>query len=184
MHWTSTTDFAAGGCSKGGTTLCLLRFFLTACRKRAGNIPEGCLLRVCYKAGQSINLFFKSLSRHELWIPRDQALELAQLGFDFLRYYGMCAQQAHSEGRALFMFMPNLHRMHHVFCDLLDQSRCADYCLSPAATMCPMEEDFIGRPSRVSRRVSPQTISLRTLRRALQAAYAQYVKCGWPAHFG
>lgn len=37
------------------------------------------------------------------------------------------------------------------------------------------DEDFIGRPSRISRRVHARTVVERTLQRSLEAAYAKWV---------
>ena len=47
--------------------------------------------------------------------------EIAQHGFDFLKFNAECAYRAHQEGKALFLFMLNLHRLHHIFFDVRDQ---------------------------------------------------------------
>ena len=44
---------------------------------------------------------------------------------------------------------------------------------------CQIEEDYIGRPSRTSRRVGPGQVIRRTLQRTLQASFAKYVDSGF-----
>jgi hypothetical protein len=75
-------------------------------------------------------------------------------------------------GRPLFPFMPNLHRLHEVFFLMVDQVKLAGFCISPLIWMCQMEEDYIGKPSRISRRVSCRRACQRTIQRSLLATYA------------
>ena len=178
LSWKNTTDYPTGGWSKGSTTVCLVRWFLHACRQRSDNIPEDSFLRVCFKAALSINLFFSKLYRQQVWIPSEAAKEISRHGFDFLKFNSLCAKRAFLANRALFLYMPNLHRLHHVFFDVWDDAHLSEYVLSPLVYSCQMEEDFIGRPSRISRRTSPKQTMQRTVQRALEAAYSQYVKDG------
>ena len=171
INWKQTTGFPSGGWSKGSTTLSLLRWFLAARRQRSDTIPEDSLLRLCFKAALNINLFFSKPYRHQVWIKREAALEIAKHGFQFLHYNAELAEGCFRENLALFMHMPNLHRLHHIFFELHDGASRSDYAMSPLVIACQMEEDFIGRPSRLSRRQ-------RTIRRALEASYAEYVRAG------
>ena len=104
--------------------------------------------------------------------------EIAQHGFDFLKFNTECAYRAHQEGKALFLFMLNLHRLHHIFFDVRDQGNRAEFTLSPLVHSCQIEEDDIGRPSRITRRTAARTVMIRTIERSLEASYAQMVQCG------
>ena len=178
LSWTSSTDYPTGTWSKGSTTLCLLRWFLHACKQRSNTIPTESILRPCYTAAQNINKFLSKLYRQQVWIPSDQGLIIAAHGLKFLKYNGICAKAAHAANRSLFLYMPNLHRLHHIVFDLKDQSSRSHQALSPLLFCCQVEEDYIGKPSRVSRRCSPQQLMLRTIQRSLEASYNHYVEAG------
>ena len=162
INWLQTTDFPTGGWSKGSTTTCLTKWFVEACRSRSHVIPDDSLLRICFRAALSINLFLSKLYRQQVWIERTVALQMAQHGFDFLKFNSECALRAHQEGKALFLFMPNLHRLHHIFFDMRDQAKQAEFVFSPLVHSTQIDEDYIGRPSRVSRRTSSRTVMIRT----------------------
>ena len=178
INWLQTTDYPSGGWSKGSTTTCLTKWFIQACRSRSHLIPDDSLLRICFRAALSINLFLSKLYKQQVWIQSTTALEMAQHGFDFLKFNSECAYRAHQEGKALFLFMPNLHRIHHIVYDIYDQGHRAEFALSPLIHSCQIEEDYIGRPSRISRRTAARTVMIRTIERSLEASYAQMVQCG------
>ena len=179
INWLSASDYPSGGWSKGSTTVCLLRWFLAACRQRSGSIPEDSLLRLCFRAALHIQLFFSKIYRQQVWIESKIALELAEHGRQFLKYFAQSAKRSYDEGRALFLFMPNLHRLDHIFHDLRDQALRSPYAFSPQALNCQIDEDYIGRPSRISRRVSCRTTMIRVLQRSLEASYDHFVERGW-----
>ena len=67
--------------------------------------------------------------------------------------------------------MPKLHFIHHESLKLIHCPAHAKWCINPLATSDQMQEDFVGRPSRLSRRVSAQQIHLRVAQRSLISAY-------------
>ena len=70
--------------------------------------------------------------------------------------------------------LPKLHFFHHAMRDLVISSKELEWTLSPLVYSVQMQEDFIGKPSRVSRRVSPKMHSQRTLQRVLLAQFAEF----------
>ena len=180
LNWPYATTFPTGGWSKGHTTLCLMRFFIHHCQNSMdalGNFP---LLEKAFEAALEMHLFLTKLYKEGLWICRRKARELYLHGARFLKLYGQLAHDSFRLSRPLFSLMPNLHRIHHIFFHLADQERGgATWILSPLSWSCQVEEDFIGRPSRVSRRVSTRLMMQRTLQRCMQAAYAKYVEYGY-----
>ena len=179
LGWPSHADYPSGSWSKGSTSTCLLKFFLFACRERAALIEEGSLLQGAFQAARAINMFFSELYKEDLWIESSRALTISEHGMMFLRLHGRMAAQAYREQRALFLFMPNLHRLHHLFFCLRDDANRAQFALNVNLWNCQVEEDFIGRPARVSRRVAPQKVIRRTLQRGLQASCAKFMDYGF-----
>ena len=179
VGWPSTSDYPVAAWSKGSTSTVVLRWFLVACASRFALIEEGSLLQGTYAAAKEIHQFFSKSFREGVWVSRNKALELSAHGFAFLKKHGEVAKQAHRAGRSLFLFMPNLHRLHHLFYLLYDNAQVSNQCLNILSLSCQMDEDYIGRPSRVSRRVGVRQVILRTLQRSLASSYAKFVKRGF-----
>ncbi|CAE7227135.1 unnamed protein product [Symbiodinium sp. CCMP2592] len=178
LGWPHATEPAMGGWSKGSTTLCLLRWFVCFCHQVRDTIPEDSLLFLAWQAAWKINKFFSLLYREKLWIIASRAKEIAAHGRAFLKYNGRCAKRAFDENLPLFMFMPNLHRLHHLMMRMEDQAEVSAFVQNGLMWSCQIEEDFIGRPSRLSRRVHPRRVIERTLLRSLTAAHRQFLSAG------
>ena len=64
--------------------------------------------------------------------------------------------------------------MHHVARTMSETAQAKKWGLNPLSFAVQLQEDLVGRVARVSRRVSPVTVSLRTLQRVLLAAEAAF----------
>ena len=179
VGWPSAADYPCASWNKGSTSTCVLRWFLMTCRSRSHLIEENSLLRLAFCAAKEISLFLSKSFREDVWVAREKAIEIANHGFAFLKLHGECAQRAHSLHRPLFLFMPNLHRIHHLVYCLHDDAQRSQKCRNIMIWNCQVEEDYIGRPSRISRRVASQKVILRTLQRALEASHAKFVESGY-----
>ena len=62
-----------------------------------------------------------------------------------------------------FMQQPKLHLIMHVFLTLQWEADLFDYAYNPINETVPMCEDFIGKISRTTRRVSQRLMSKRTI---------------------
>jgi hypothetical protein len=108
--------------------------------------------------------FYGVLYSHGLWLQRKCARHVYKSGLTFLRGYKQLAALCEEMNIRGFKLRPKLHSFHHILFDLSDglQSQ-APLILSPMAFNCEANEDFIGRVSRLSRRVSQRLVSKRTL---------------------
>lgn len=174
----STTSFPIGAWSKGSTTTCLTKFFLDACSKYQQHVDSDVLFKLAQRAALRIDQFLQGIYSHEVWIPSEEAKPLISAGFAFLQFYGVAVKVAYQRGLLLFQLMANFHRIHHVLYEMHVQATENKWVLNPLHCATQADEDFIGRPSRISRRVSPRLTIQRTLERSLQAAYAHYVQVG------
>ena len=156
VGWPSSADFPSATWSKGSTTTCVLRWFLSACHERSALIESGSILKEAHAAAREIYRFLSKIYREDVWIERTKAVEISTHGFNFLRLHSRCARRAYAGNRALFSFMPNLHRLHHLVYSLWDDAQVSELSLNIMVWNCQPEEDHIGRPSRTSRRVAPQ----------------------------
>ena len=173
IGWSATTEYPTAGWYKADITTTMLEFF----ESLEGGLREP-LLQLALEAAKAINQFFRLLYASDVWVSPADAHKAAQLLFKFLRRYQQCAQDAHDECRPLFILQPKCHPLHHMACDLLQRSKAGLESVNPLAFSCQMSEDFIGRPSRLSRRVTARGTIRRVIQRYLQSAYTQWVHAG------
>ena len=102
------------------------------------------------------------------WIRKDEGVQLSKLIMVFLQCYTTCARLSQQEGYHRFGLMPKLHYIHHTAHTLrLEGMMDTSWVINPLSTSVQVQEDFIGRPSRVSRRVDARTVHQRVIDRSL-----------------
>ena len=105
---------------------------------------------------------------HGLFLSEYCAEFLFQSGLRFLRGYGYLADRSIRAGKRHYSLRPKLHYFHHTLMDLKAQlSAGHKHILNPIFAGCEANEDFIGRVSRLARKVSPKIAMQRTLDRYL-----------------
>ena len=108
---------------------------------------------------------------HGLWLPRPCAQLQLEAGSKFYRGYLYMANLCIQMKVAGFRLRPKIHYFHHLLYDVQLQLRTdTRFILSSVAFLCEQNEDFIGRISRVSRRVAARSAGLRTTQRYLVKA--------------
>ena len=121
------------------------------------------------EALKMINLCLGNLYREGLFIRSRDAERIAKQGLLFLKLYAELAQICFDRRAKRFPLNPKLHYLHHQFLEMLLDARRAQWCFNIIMTGVQMEEDYIGRPSRLARRVSSRTTSLRVIQRSFLA---------------
>ena len=178
LSWPQTNTFPSAVWAKGSTTTQVMRWFVHECRAHRRVLVEDRLFLTVAEAAKAIHRFLSGLYRHNVWIPDWEARRLASQGRRFLQLYGEAVRLSFQAGRALFSLVPNLHRLDHIVHDLEEESQTLPLCLSPLIFSTQMDEDFVGRSARISRRVSARKCILRTIQRCLESAYDEYVRQG------
>ena len=178
LSWLTSNTFPRGTWSKGSSSTCICKWFISECRAHMNIVEQSEILNLAFEGACLIDQFLSGCYKCEVWIPSAEAARLARIGFQYLATVGKAARVAHASSRLLYIFMPNYHRLHEIFRLLHEQSLNCEWALSPLAVATQCDEDFVGRPSRLSRRVSSRQIISRTLSRSLEACYAKYVQEG------
>ncbi|CAE7814342.1 unnamed protein product [Symbiodinium necroappetens] len=173
IAWEATSDFPCGGWFKGDLTTTLLEWI----ESLEGSVMDP-LFVLSMDATKSINLFFRILYSEGVWLSVETAARTGQLASKFLRRYEELAKKAHSDQLTLFAMPPKLHSLHHFAIDLLTSANANRMALNPLALSTQISEDLVGRPSRLSRRVSSRLVVQRTLERYLQSCHAKWVAAG------
>jgi len=140
------------------------------------SFPFAAMLDSVQATGTSaMNTVMASLYQEGFFIRAYKAERIAKLWLLFLQKYALAAHICYSRGLRRFALVPKHHYLHHGCIRLLREAQRAlrdsgGWALSPLGESVQMEEDFIGRPSRMSRRVNPKRIHYRVCQRTLISA--------------
>ena len=102
-------------------------------------------------ATKAVNITLTFLYRNGLWLKNVEARKLANWIFSFLGHYAVLADLCVRAGRSRFPTYPKNHMVCHTALQLLRDADTCEWLLSPLATACQQQEDFIGKPSQLSR---------------------------------
>lgn len=118
----------------------------------------------------AVNECVSGLYNEGLFLKPDRAVHLGQKGLLFLAKYGELASLTYERRQRRFPFIPKCHYLHHQFLELVIGGKTSPWTLNALAFANQLSEDFVGRPSRLARRVSPKTTtSLRVIERTFLA---------------
>ena len=137
------------------------------------------LLQECMEAVRAGNACLRTLFSRGVFLSNSDAGFAGEMGMKFLRRFASLAHKCRVLGRMLFPLQPKGHTFHHIVLELvLAASRDnRSHIVNPLAWSCQADEDFVGRPSRVSRRVRPGKIQVRrVIQRYLKGAYCHWIK--------
>ena len=128
----------------------------------------------------AINRYITTMFESDAWLSAEQAATATGHGLRFLRRYNKMALESLGRGDRLWIMHPKIHALHHLLIHMSDAADRGGPVLNVLCTSVQMDEDFIGRGSRLSRHVaSGSTTSLRVVERYLQAVYAKFIECGY-----
>lgn len=135
------------------------------------------LLLECRVATYRMNEMFSLLYRSLAFLNENECTFVAQQGLAFLRCYAKMALVQFNQGKQyLFPLYPKLHIFHHLILEVKQNGDRIHFALNPLMMSCQMDEDIVGKTSRISRRVSIKQVARRSLERFLVASHAAYVK--------
>ena len=116
---------------------------------------------------RALNVTLSTMYRSGFWIRSSHALRLSKLLYRFLALYVQCADYTLAQRKRRFAIVPKLHMLAHCAFDLQDQSQRSEWCINPLSCTNQVQEDYIGRPSRISRRVSIRSLHTSLMMRSL-----------------
>jgi len=172
--WFDRKTYPNGQWHKGHITTTLLRFLESWFSKN--DVSQDAILSCCKDATLCVNRCFHRMYASDLWLERDLARSIGGDGMEFLCQFQRLAHESFNQGKALFPYLPKTHIVHHTMLECCD-TVCTT--LSPLAFGVQVDEDFIGKKSRLARRVAPTQVILRVLQRSLQVAYAYWHEAGF-----
>ena len=101
------------------------------------------------------------------WIPSPDAKRLGKYLYLFLAKYAELASLTLRMRKQRFPMTPKIHMLAHAAHDLIKQSDVSSWAINPAALTNSVQEDYIGRGARLSRRVNVRRMATNVLMRSL-----------------
>jgi hypothetical protein len=120
-------------------------------------VPDGNLLKA---NALSLAKFVDTLDCAGPWLSDDEVVKAQGAGKLWLQSYKTLALHALAANQRLWYIIPKHHYIYHHILDLTNK-------LNPRCLMTWLDEDFMGKISRLARRCSRRTVSLRVLQRYL-----------------
>ena len=119
------------------------------------------MLQVCQSS-----LDLKMVHHHKLWMERPCAKKFYVVALTLLRGYAVLGRRSLGLGIRAFIQKPKHHALHHIALAVRDRLVQGDPLVSnPQMTACEINEDYLGRISRLSRRVGFRLVDLRVAQR-------------------
>ena len=177
LGWPDRSTYPNGQWSKGHITTTLSKFFSHWCSKtNLASMPQSELLVLCAEANEHISCCMKQLYEHDVWIPVNTSRAIALEGLKFLDCHHRLALKAHRQSLAYFIYMPKIHIMDHIFQQMYEDSFLPQvtWVMNPLVCAVQVDEDYVGRTSRLARRAGPLQVVTRVLQRSLQASYKHW----------
>ena len=174
LSWNSAADYPSMQWSKASDAATLhvwLEGFLRRYQDSIKALPNDkqIIFDTMLKAVTAKNFLIRSLYECPLWIESSDALPIARAGFDYLREQRRLVFLSYQVDRHLFMWQPKTHYLGHIIHSFFYGASACDFALNPLVDSVQMDEDFVGRPSRLARRVTSKAFmsALRILQRYL-----------------
>ena len=116
-----------------------------------------------------MNKVISTLYSEGFWIPAELGRKLGQGMVRFLVYYQECAGMCMHREICRFSFIPKTHMIAHQAYMMLWEAQHGEWIRNPLSTGNQQQEDYIGRPARLSRRVHASRAHMRVIQRSLLA---------------
>ena len=178
IGWETNAKFPSAVWHKGGLSTVMMQFIEH--RFRNETFPGNDLLNMAGEACFAVQRLSRTLYSSPMWLKPEVCNMCAELGFKFMRRYAQLTTLSNRLGRAYFILQPKIHVFQHFMVDLHSASQQQKMGLNPLSKSCQPSEDFIGRPSRLSRRATAQQPVLhRIMDRYLESSYSHFINAGY-----
>ena len=138
-------------------------------------VTDDPLLRQAFSAAKSLNAFFRNLYAASLFLSAAESSYISSLGQAFIRKYCELADECYRQRKPfLYPLFPKIHSLDHLVLRMQQQGELHGFSCNPIATACQMDEDLVGKVSRISRRVNIRTVVKRCFQRYLVLCHAAW----------
>ena len=150
-----------------------------------------CIMPPCVEtkatATHVMNVAITFMYRAGFWLRSGDAQKLSELLYVFLMKYTRCAYLTLQQRKRRFAMLPKGHMIAHEALRLLAESKRAPWAVNTIVFTNQLQEDYVGRPSRLSRRVNIKNLHWNVMNRMMIVYQLQLSKLrtdlrGWDAY--
>jgi hypothetical protein len=165
LGYESFASYPCGNWQKGSDSIILMKWLeaLLSSPRYKLSVDAHAVLPIASKAVAKFNCLMSSLYGEDYFIAKEMAMRLGTIGVGFIQDVSELAARCHNLGWNRYLLQPKVHALDHSWRFLLQQGLEIGLAINPLAEAVPMCEDFIGKVSRLSRRVSPRLVMLRSI---------------------
>ena len=174
LGYTGTREYPEGHWSKNMDTAILMEFqvWLLQRAEFEETVQSDTILSEILRSSLAMGQVMRRLLGSPFFMPSADCEYVCKAGHAFLQGFQRLANICYRQGLCLYKFKPKIHYLNHIFLTIKDQWEASGTAVNPLGEATFMSEDFVGHASRLSRRVSPRVVALKTLQR-----YDVWVKC-------
>ena len=167
LGYSGTRDYPEGHWSKNADTAVLMRFLVTLLQqeKFSQTVRHDEILSQMLHSAIAMGHFMRRSLQSSYFMPSDDCEYVIQAGHDFLMGYQRLVAACFGAGLCLYKLKPKIHYLNHVVWTIMDQWVSSGTAVNALAEATFLSEDFIGQVARISRRVSPKAVAVKTLQR-------------------
>ncbi|CAE7318528.1 unnamed protein product [Symbiodinium sp. CCMP2592] len=169
LGYSSTREFPEGKWSKNSDTSTIVKFVIHLLQRPdyAYKVAGDPILQEILECALAMGRVFRSCFQAEFFMASADCIVVIESGHRFLTGYASLVSMCLSQELCLFKLRPKTHYLNHVILRVYEEYRQSGTATNPCAESTFMSEDFVGRTARISRRVSPRSVALKTLQRYL-----------------
>ena len=167
LGYAGTREYPEGHWSKSMDTATLMKFqvWLLQREEYQERVRGDQMLSEILLSGIAMGQVMRRLLGSLFFVSSEDCEYVVTSGHEFLMRYQRLAALAYHRQLCLYKFKPKIHYLNHVFLTMKDQWLLCGSAINPLGEATFMSEDFVGRTSRISRRVSPRAVAQKTLQR-------------------
>ena len=154
LGFKSARTYPVGHWSKNMDTATLTKFVEDLCVRGLSMQNDDEMMHAMLESCSAIAHFMHVLFSSGFYLNESEGWQLIQSGQAVLSGYVKLAKLSYNNGLCLFKMKPKIHSLAHIVRTAYLQYQAGSFCINPIAESTFMCEDFVGRISRLSRRVS------------------------------
>ncbi|OLQ05856.1 hypothetical protein AK812_SmicGene10912 [Symbiodinium microadriaticum] len=169
LGYNGTREYPEGKWSKNMDTAVFTKFIVHLLERPdfQPKLEHDDILQDILAAGKAIGQVIRTCLEAEFFLSSAHCQTVIKNGHASLMTYSTLVEKCYDRSLCLFKMRPKVHYLNHTFLRVFEEWRDSSSACNPLAEATFMSEDFVGRAARLSRRISPRAIAIKTLQRYL-----------------
>ena len=167
LGYNGTREYPEGKWSKNMDTAVVMKFivYLLQIPEFQAKVRDDEVLQAILTTALAMAEAVKTCFQAEYFMSTEHCQIIIDSGHKFLCGYAGLVSKCFTRKPCLFKLRPKIHYLNHIFLRVFEEWSATGTAVNPCAESTFMSEDFVGKTSRISRRVSTRAVATKTLQR-------------------